>query len=312
MESADGRGLLVTSIKHPLQMAVPPNIPMDTIYLEVTRTGITTVRSNDFQDCFNLTMLDLSQNKLRRIEKNSFRDLELLEYLYLDRNYLHFDRISFPPYLLAPLSHLHALKMHNQNYQRDEDYIFTDFKKIMSEFPVDLEEIHVDIPWYPCDDSYVSAFSRFVYLVQIDLYRSRLCPTVIKNDTFRPLENLPLINFHLHFDRLMQVEPLAFSWLTELTHLDMNGTYGISVADFYPALFGLRRTKIEVLILSHFHQRKVKPDPVTLNSTFFRHLQLPHLRMLSLENTDIRSTRDWIFPENMDNLRYICLANNQI
>ena len=145
--------------------------------------------------------------------------------------------------------------MHNQNYQRDGDYIFTDFKQIMSEFPIDLEEIHVDIPWYPCDDSYVSAFSRFVYSRQ-DRSSTDLVyvTTVIKNDTFRPLENLPLINFHLRFDRLIQVEPLAFSWLTELTHLDMNGTYGISVADFYPALFGLRRTKIEVLILSHFHQ----------------------------------------------------------
>ena len=33
---------------------------------------------------------------------------------------------------------------------------------------------------------------------------------------------------------------------------------------------------------------------------------------MSLENTDIHSTRDWSFSENMDNLRYLCLANNQI
>ena len=296
---------------------VPSDIPLDTIQLDLSHHSIKKLNLTNLEKCFNLTWLDFSRGGLESIEPGALNDVPNLKYLSLFSNYLQFTRSSLPNNLFSNMYQLQTLHLNLQH--KGLDYEFSDFEGIMDELPRSLKTLSVDLnsrqlnaTSSECDESSYPIFGRFTDLNDLSLYRSMSCRTVISNGTFRPLAELPIKNLTISYMSLSGIQPLAFSWFTNLTYLNMSGTLGISVADFYPAFIGFQKTKISKLILSSFRQNLKNSDPVVLNRTFFRYFVLPHLTSLHLDNTNIGTTELWGMPEILTNLRHFDLSNNYI
>ncbi|XP_050293925.1 protein slit isoform X3 [Anthonomus grandis grandis] len=91
--------------------AVPRGIPSDTERLDLQGNNITAIYESDFHDLGRLKILQLSDNQISKIEKDSFQDLSSLERLRLNGNVLK----NIPDNLLAPVSKLFRLDLsHNQ------------------------------------------------------------------------------------------------------------------------------------------------------------------------------------------------------
>ena len=114
----------------------------------------------------------------------------------------------------------------------------------------------------------------------------------ITNNTFESLENIEELTITTY--NLSSVEPLAFYYLPELKSLNIGGTYWLSVADFYPALIVLQRTKLENLPLSSKLDSEGAsivpkdnniPELVVLNDSFCENLDLPYLTHLHLDHS---------------------------
>ena len=101
------------------------------------------------------------------------------------------------------------------------------------------------------------------------------------------MKNVPISDLKIKIHDLRKVEPLTFYWFPNLTQLDMGFTFGMSIADFYPAWFGLSFTQLTYLDFAYFkrHMGNISPTAIRLNHTFFEKMQLPHLVSLDLSNT---------------------------
>ena len=286
---------------------VPPEIPREAKEVYLTNNKIMHLNSDDFKDCFNLTLLDLSLNWLRTIDLNAFEDLVNLKYLFMSGNALAYDYSSIPSGVFFPLKHLEAIRLDNNVLYYN--VAFEDFQKITKELPLTLRELYMDLP---CNESFASEFVRLVNLNELGLYRDSQCKSVIANNTFKVLGHSSITKLRIQYSNLTRVEPLAFSWFKELTSLDMSQTFGMSVADLHPAWIGLQRTKLAHLTLSSFQQRFIDSDPVILTATFFDGFDLPYLKTLRLDKTNIYGIRKWYRPSGVGNLSYLNLAFNNI
>ena len=327
-----------------LTRSVPRDLPLDTIELDLSYHSIKKLDPTNFRNCSNMTALFLHHGSLESIASGTFDDLTNLKYLSLFLNNLNYTRSSFPVNLFSPLTNLQTLHMDLQNKGNvytmlqtwnllDMEYIkhgtyklqyidhsFKDFKDIIEELPVSLKALKIDLnPWNveyrssdSCDESVYPILSRFVNLEKLWLHRTYPCHSVSANETFSSLAELPITHLTIKFLKLTNVAPLAFSWFKDLTYLSMSGTRGMSVADFYPAFIGLRKTKISKLVLSSFHQSMRNSETVVLHDEFFKYLALPYLTSLDLSNSNIRLPKWYSFHARLKYLRHLDLSKNNI
>ena len=237
---------------------VPLVIRQDTSELYLSDNMIMNLTSDDFAGCFNITLIDLTTNMLMFIHVNAFHDLTNLKHLMLSENDLKFDHKSYPPGVFARLSDLQTITLNNNFFYYP--YSFESFQIIVKELPNSLRKIDIDIP---CGDDFAYVLQRFKNLTEIGLFRDSQCKNVISNNSLYHLRKLPLTTLKIRIDNLTRVEPLAFSWFKDLTHLDLSKTFGMSINDLNSAWIGLERTKLAVLILSSFKQNPIDSDPVS-------------------------------------------------
>ena len=79
--------LLAIDCSH-VKMRNVPNIPYIAKTLKLNNNLIASIRTDQFSNLSELTDLDLSNNKIRKLERNAFRGLLKLKVLYLTSNYL--------------------------------------------------------------------------------------------------------------------------------------------------------------------------------------------------------------------------------
>ena len=225
----------------------------------------------------------------------------------LSENVLMFDHRSYPTGVFAHLSDLQTITLNNNFLYCP--YSFESFQLIVKELPPSLQKIHIDIP---CEKDFSYILQKFKNLIEIGLFRDNYCGRVISNNSLYHLRKLPLTKLMIRFDNLTKVEPLAFSWFKDLTHLDLSKTNGMEVNDLKSAWIGLERTKLAVLSLSSFKQNPIDSDPVFLDSDFFEHLKCPYLQALHLDNTNIYGVGDLSLLGESGNLEYLTFAYNSM
>ena len=179
------------------------------------------------------------------------------------------------------------------------------FQHIVKELPTSLKKLYIDLP---CEENFAYVFQRFIDLTELGLFGDGTCIRAIANNSFAQLSMLPITQLKIRFENLTRVEPLAFSGFQKLTHLDLSHTYEMSVNDLQPALFGLKRTKLAVFLLSSFTQNPVDSDPVFLDSDFFE----LNLQALHLDNTNMYGVGDLSLSGKFDNLEHLSFAYNSI
>ena len=166
--------------------------------------------------------------------KNSLKDIQPLSQL----QFFHFPKLEYLDI--------------RQNYRFEGAFSFELFLELMRQLPVKIKSLWTNIP---ADSNFVLGFVNFTDLTELGIRSYGSYPLRILNNTFEMVSHLPIRNLTISAGRLTDVEPLAFSWFNQLEYLDMSNCTGrLSIADLYPAWYGLQFTQLKWLILSSFSQ----------------------------------------------------------
>ena len=228
-----------------------PDIPDDVIVVDLKNNDISELFNDSFENCSNVRKLDLSNNfEISVIRSIMLRGMPNLEEIVLnDMCGIRWNEQSFPDDTFENLTRLTSVSLQRLIRQCPRDLTMTEFDFMMHKLPKSLVNLSVTIP---VEGGFSEKLMNFTRLKKLEIQQSMLeMPITITNDTFECLKNVSLETLTIKFDnQLSGVEPLAFYYLPKLKSLDMSGTSGISIADFYPALIGLQNTTIEYLRLS--------------------------------------------------------------
>ena len=261
---------------------LPYVLPIDVVALRISGSNISSITTDFLSNCVNLTYLDMSYNEINMIEAYAFEGLLNLLTIKLTHNALFYNMMSFPSNLFLRLPQLEVLELQDQADPIESTW--NEFRSFVKILPTNLKALHIDVQAVPCENFSGLAFARFTDLEELGLYNREDCFMEFRNHTFEPMKNVPISDLKIKIHDLRKVEPLAFFWFPNLTQLDMSFTFGMSIADFYPAWFGLRFTQLTYLDFAYFkrHMGNISPTAIRLNHTFFEEMQLPHLVSLDL------------------------------
>ena len=243
---------------------IPDAIPLQTVNLDLSGNRFKAINRNDFQGCSNVVLLDLSYNVyFEIIDSVAFRSLTSLTTLKLI-NSLRDPKILYAS-LFHNLANLRSLAIQNNFVMEEVEFSLEIFSKVLKSFPTWLESLEVDTP---SDVNFVSKLSGFRFLNHLGLYFKKSFQLQITNETFKSISILPIEKLRIQSDNFTTVEPLAFAWFPRIQQLDLSYSNGMSVADVYPAWYGLQNSTIRVINLESFG-KKYKNSYIHLNSTFF-------------------------------------------
>ncbi|XP_059500815.1 toll-like receptor 3 [Stegostoma tigrinum] len=239
----------------------------------------------------NLTVLDLSNNRLTTLQNNSFQWLRSLEYLQLENNSIK----HVIPKTFAGLENLRYLNLKKGLTQAEsviDDYSFQELGNLVE---LNLEDNNI---------AHIKAhtFSGLKNLKYLSLYKTSVVDLkTITNETFMSLAESPLVSLNLTKTKISKLQPGAFSWLKKLKKLDigLNSIAQILTGEEFRGL-----TEIEVMYLSY-------NSKLILSSRSFVHV--PSLKILMLSKSAIVSLS--LQPSPFDcikNLTILDLSNNNL
>ncbi|KAM4603957.1 toll-like receptor 3 [Polymixia lowei] len=266
--------------------------------LSLQKTSLVTLTNKTFQglEKTNLTILDLSNNGMGKIEDGSFRWLSRLEMLILeDNNLKHVTKATFQG--LKSLKKLHLkkalVKSHTSSTPIIDPFSFQPLSALES----------LMLPHCAIREITENTFSGLTSLHDLDLSWCT-CTTLksISNNTFVSLAASPLRMLNLTAAAMTRIDPGAFSILGNLTTLllDLNFIKQTLAGKEFQGLH-----QLEELFFSNNHQT------IMLSSTSFVHL--PNLRTLTLGRS-LTSTLD-LDPspfKPLTNLTFLDISNNNI
>ena len=218
-------------------------------------------------------------------------------------------KIVFPANLFTPLTSLDSIDLRSNFIKHPLDFTTRILSKIVWQFPLTIKSISIDVP---AEQEFPEIFANFTQLEEFSVYFQTRQHFKIFNDTFKPLINSSIKSLILKCWGLTGIEPLAFAWFPHLESLELNNANGLSIADLYPAWYGLRNTKLKVLNLSNFRKESQRTYSLKLNSTFFSNIQIPSLTKMSLDFTGIGCAEKWEFSRKIPSLEYLSMKTNQM
>ena len=285
---------------------VPASFPYETTSLDLRNNPkIAQITDDDFRECNNLEMLDISQNNISHIHSNVFKSLVNLKSLDMSNFLKHPFNISFDR-LFSNLSELEYFNIQNNFRFRAISYPTEIFSKILDQLPGNLKSLYIDIPKSPNVASYLS---KFTHLVNLGIFAKDQYRMIIANDTFKPLEKLPIRNLTLNSLWLTKIEAMAFSWFSKLESLDMSNSRGMAINDLSDAWFGMNHIQLRYLNLTNFQRPYGQPHCI---SAFFRYFKFDYLTELFLDEARIEGSSDWRFSRRAKNLRTLSLSGNNL
>lgn len=208
-----------------------PNLERVTLF----DTGLSEISDNSFAGCTQMTLLDLTSNRIRTISSNAFASLTNLEFLYLEQNdigtlpenvfanqqelilldlsYNPFDG-GIPNGVFQPLSDLRTLFLGFSNLNAINSQWFTSNPN--------LDYLYLPGNRIELTETSFTGLSRVTYL---NLARNNI--NDIPEGTFAPLESL--LYLYLYANNFTELEADFFPNLPNLQYLDIseNPTFAI-------------------------------------------------------------------------------------
>ena len=311
--STDGNGSLILDCSDSNLQRVP-DIPDHVVVIDLKNNEISVLFNDSFENCTNVRKLDLSNNfGISVIGNIMLRGMPNLEEIVLNDMFgIRWNKQSFPDDAFENLTRLTSVSLQLLTRQYQLILTMTEFDFVMQKLPKSLVGLNVIIP---VDGRFSEKLINFTRLRRLGIQNLSLRNGItITNDTFECLTNISLeaLTIKSYNSHLSGIEPYAFYYLSKLKSLDMSGTSGISIADFYPALIGLRNTKIEILRLSSMQSIDDKFSlSVFLNDTFCENLALPYLVDLQMDHTQLFALSDICF-KFLPNLKVLNLSFNSL
>ena len=292
--SSDKDGNIILYCGNAAFVNVPDMIPDKVVVIDLSNNALKKLNNDSFSNCTNVTKLDLSNNQISVIWNVMLRSMPNLEIIVLDGNTgISYNKLSFPDDTFADLLHLKSVSIWCNIFaipRSLDEYAF-----ILQKLPHTLEELNVSIPG---GENISQPLSIFTKLRKLGIQGMSGTFNTITNDTFKPFDNITIEELTITAFNLTSVEPLAFYHFSELKSLVILGFHCLSVTDFYPALMGLQRTKLEKLRLSSYYVDEVlysymkeRSEMVILNESFCENLNLPHLTHLHLDHSRLVEVR---------------------
>ena len=156
--------------------------------------------------------------------------------------------ISFDNIFLK-LRNLESIDIRHIFYWRVVYFNNSMYINIVRQFPVTLKSLYMDIPGIP---DFAQHLEIFTQLTDLGINAKDGCTMIITNDTFKPLQNIPIRSLTFYSNKLSRIEPLAFFWFSKLESLDLSKSTGIlDINKLGEAWFGVNKN-LKSLNLAHF------------------------------------------------------------
>ncbi|KAK6166303.1 hypothetical protein SNE40_023032 [Patella caerulea] len=247
--------------------AVPPNIPPNTTILILKDNNIEEIPDYIFNQT-SLVSLDISNNNISYLSRNSFYGLETLITLKLQHNRMDFT-VSYPDDVFKPLVNLKNLDLSSNLVLStiNESYPNRALRHLKS-----LQELNIDgIPNLNLGEG----FSNLTNLLHLNF--SGNCQTSnIYNNTFVPVSHIhELILSQCH---LRLIHNSSFGVFTQLRLLDISFNINLGIDRAFRALRSLNSPDLRVLDLSSV----VDPFAVGIVISGVNMNQIKHLNITEL------------------------------
>ena len=203
--------------------------------------------------------------------------------ILLQGNPLKYNEVSFPENPFNNLTSLESISIQTA-YFANESPSLHEFGNMLTMFPLTLKELNINIPG---GEGIAEMIKNFTLLRKLGLYGPYGRALEIRNETFKLLHDTPIEELRIKATNLSYVGALAFQHFSKLKTLDMSETKGMTISDFYPALLGLKNTKLEKLVLSFFTRDFFKPELVILDNRYQVSLDFRYLKDLQMDNAEI-------------------------
>ena len=229
--------------------SVPQEIQSNVLALDLSRNNIIRLTGNDFNGCNNLEILDISRNELQHIDPHTFNPLVNLKTLNIFNSIKSMMSISFNE-IFHKLRHLESIDIRYMFYWSDIN--LSTYINILHQFPVTLKSLYMNIP---ANSDFAQFLTNFTELT--DLGISARDMMFITHDTFKPFRNIPIRNLVLHFQTLVAIDMMSFSWFPQLESLDLSNSRGtLDLNGLSEAWYGLNNnTKLKSLNLENYGEK---------------------------------------------------------
>ncbi|XP_052066373.1 toll-like receptor 4 [Mytilus californianus] len=231
------------------------NIPADTNVLNLNRNAIMRIRSRAFQNLNRLTDLDISKNRLKHLEKESFYGLGNLKTLCLQNNFLSY-KSTFPKGIFKPLQSLIYLNIKfNANSSEPDNFSDETISDLVS-----LENLELDIAdkssWH---EPFLSQFSTLKHLKKLT---RGLCELwALRRRTFINVIRLQYLD--LSTCPIQLIYNGFLSKLSNLRHFDVSNI--VLFIDEYLLLFNeVASIQIQQLVMANTSDCVISNFPVSV------------------------------------------------
>ena len=261
---------------------VPDNIPNVVVEIDLSFNFLKLLRNDDFENCSNMKVFLLDFSLVDIVPAHLFENMLNIRQITLKGNPLKYNEASFPGNPFKNLTGLESISIQSSPLEKSPS--LEEFGTMLRMFPSTLKELNINIPG---GEGIAGMIKNFTHLRKLGLYGPYDKVLKIRNGTFELLHDTPIEELRIKAPKLSYVEALAFQHFPKLKTLDMSKTKGLTIADFYPALLGLKSTKLEKLVLSFFTRDSFKPELVILNDTYQANFDLRYLKDLQMDNAEI-------------------------
>lgn len=259
-----------------------PKFPANTTEINLSSNKLKTFPgSTEFPP--NLVHLDMSKNKIARLQRDSFRNFPLLQTLNLQSNDLSYNLKTYPPGVFRRLVSLKSLNL-KDNVERNttgEYYPHTVFQDLTS-----LESLHLD---GLVDAKFRSGFANLKNLSRLDLSGSngRCHLNIVTSELFKHFKYLRVLDMSVC--KIIRIENGTFRHLTYLEELDISYNKDLTFAVLQNVTFDLQFTKVKIFRAIQLHRtfgigtQIFKKDMFYMRNTTIEELYLDKNRLEMIE-----------------------------
>ncbi|XP_033756508.1 toll-like receptor 2 [Pecten maximus] len=221
---------------------VPQDLPMNTTVLNLWNNRIVELDRDSFTYLPHLKYLILSQNGMYNVSPEAFSSLGNLEYLDLSDNYL--EHSAFDSLVFQHLPKLRCLYLHRNHFHLKRLY-----PENALSFITTLQNLSIDI-----FDGFTfgKGFLNLTNLGKLDVYRTGAERVSIRNTSFKGLERSVITHLNLDFN-MRSIEADSLSPFGSLISLTLDSKKTLSIHEVLLVLYGLRGRNMESIELSQNH-----------------------------------------------------------
>ncbi|XP_067674942.1 toll-like receptor 4 [Haliotis asinina] len=215
-----------TNVSH-----IPSGLPVSTTSLNLSKNNIVVLNFPVYPSLDNLKCLDLSSNRLSKLDSGTFRGTRNLQELYLNDNRLMLDSTTYPNDVFLPLQQLEKLHLHNNDPRLEGVYPENAIGKLQS-----VKELKIDTFQLPI---FGSGFANMTNLKTLIFGFTGCKIQALRNDTLRSFRHSSIEDLDFVNCPFTDLDKMAFIHLRKLKNLILSNAVQVTPKEAVTAMYGL-------------------------------------------------------------------------